>query len=375
MKILTVLLLASVSFAATPAEIAIEKAEADVAKHPDHAPYCNALALAYARRARETSDPRYYAKAEETLKLSFALAPDNYDGLKTKASLELGRHEYTQALETATKLNQQAPDDVMLYGYLVDANVELGNYKEAVAAAQWMLDLRAGNIPGLTRAAILRELHGNLNGALELLRTAYDSTPLAETEDRAALATRMAQVNLVLGELSKAESYANQALEVFPDYSSALAALAQVRIVQKRFDDAVQLLSKRYARAPRAENLYAVAEALEMAGQTNESAKAFAQFERMSLSETNLADNSNHELVAYYVNHAHQPDKALEVAQREVGRGHDVFTLDCYALALAATGDYEAAHSQSQKALEFGIKDPKILAHAGFIAQHLSAAE
>jgi len=131
------------------------------------------------------------AQSVPTRQLSFALAPDNYDGLKTKASLELGRHEYTQALETATKLNQQAPDDVMLYGYLVDANVELGNYKEAVAAAQWMLDLRAGNIPGLTRAAILRELHGNLNGALELLRTAYDSTPLAETEDRAALATRI----------------------------------------------------------------------------------------------------------------------------------------------------------------------------------------
>ncbi len=375
MKILTVLLLASVSFAATPAEIAIEKAEADVAKHPEHAPYGNALALAYARRARETSDALYYAKAEETLKRSFALAPDNYDGMKAKTVLQLGRHEYAQALETATKLNQQAPDDVTVYGYLVDANVELGNYKEAVAAAQWMLDLRGGNIPGLTRAAILRELHGNLNGALELLRTAYDSPPIAETEDRAALATRMAHVSFVLGDLSKAESYANQALEVLPDYSSALAALAQVRIAQKRYDDAVQLLSKRYARAPRAENLYALAEALEFTGQTDDSAKAFAQFERMSRAETNFADNSNHELVAYYVNHAHQPEQALQVARREVDRRHDVFTLDCYALALAATGDYEAANTQIQNALHFGIKDPKILAHAGFIAQHLSPAE
>jgi tetratricopeptide (TPR) repeat protein len=374
MKILTVLL-ATVSFAATPAEMAIEKAEADIARHPEHAPYYNALALAYARRARETSDGRDYAKAEQTLQRSFAIAPDNYDGLKVRASLELGKHEYTQALETATKLNKQAPDDVMVYGFLVDAHIELGNYKEAVAAAQWMLDLRAGNIPGLTRAGILRELHGNLNGALELLRTAYDSTPVAETEDRAALATRMSHLSFVLGDLSKAESYASQVVELFPDYPAALTALAQVRIAQKRYDEAVKLLRQSYARAPRAQNLYALAEAMELARQTDESAKAFAEFERKSVAESVLADNSNHELVAYFVNHAHQPSKALEVAERELERRHDVFTLDCYALALAANGEYEAANAQMQKALHFGIKDPKILAHAGFIAQHLSQAE
>src|ERR1700689_5771644 len=82
MKILSILLLTTGTFAATPAETAIEKAQAEIAKHPDHAPYYNALAMAYARRARETSDVQFYAKAEETLKHSFALAPDNYDGLK-----------------------------------------------------------------------------------------------------------------------------------------------------------------------------------------------------------------------------------------------------------------------------------------------------
>ena len=187
MKILIALFLSIVAFAATPAEMAIEKAQAEMAKHSDHAPYYNVLAMAYARRARETSDVQFYAKAEETLQRSFALAPDNYDGLKTQAWLELGRHEFAKALETATKLNKKAPDDVVVYGYLADANTELGNYKEAVAAAQWMLDLRAGNIPGLTRAGYQRELHGNIAGALELMQMAYGSTPSTETEDRAWL--------------------------------------------------------------------------------------------------------------------------------------------------------------------------------------------
>ena len=134
----------------------------------------------------------------------------------------------------------------------------------------------------------------------------------------------------------------------------------------------VTLLRKRYSGAPHAENLFALAEALELAGQRDESSKAFAEFERKSLAETNITDNSNHELIAYYVDHAHQPEKALEVAQREVARRHDVFTLDCYAWALAANGEYEAANAQIQKALQVGVKDPKILLHAGFIAQHLS---
>lgn len=202
----TTLLISTIAFAATPAETAIEKAQAEIAKHPDHAQFYSTLAMAYARRARETSDAQYYAKAEETLQHSFALAPDNYDGLKTLAWLQLGRHEFAKALETATKLNKKTPDDVMVYGYLVDANVELGNYKEAVAAAQWMLDLRPGNIPGLARAGYLRELHGNLPGAIDLMQMAYGSTPSTETEDRAWLLTQVAHLNFVMGDLDKAES-------------------------------------------------------------------------------------------------------------------------------------------------------------------------
>ncbi len=372
MKNLTALLLATVSFAATPAETAIEKAQAEIAKHPDHAQSYDALAMAYARRARETSDVEYYAKAEETLQRSFALAPDNYEGLKTQAWLELGRHEFAKALETATKLNKKVPDDVIVYGYLADANTELGNYKEAVAATQWMLDLRAGNIPGLARAGYQRELHGNISGALELMQMAYGSTPSSETEDRAWLLTQMAHLSFVAGDLPKAEGYANGALVMFPGYHYALGMLSQVRIAQKRYDEAVQLLRTRYANAPHAENLLPLAEALELAGQTDEADKAFAEFERKSLAETNIADNSNHELIAYYVDDAHQPGKALEVAKREIARRKDVFTLDCYAWALAAIGDYQAANAQIQKALQVGVKDPKILAHASVIVQHLN---
>ena len=160
-----VVLSAFAQTAPSPAEVSIRKAQAEIAKQPGHAPYYNALAMAYARRAREISDTAFYDKAEEALKKSMELAPGNYEALKTRAWLMLGRHEFGQALELATKLNKQNPDDLAVYGYLADAHVELGNYKAAVEATQWMLNLRAGNTAGLTRAAYLRELHGDLSGA------------------------------------------------------------------------------------------------------------------------------------------------------------------------------------------------------------------
>lgn len=368
-------LFASVAFAATPAEIAIQKAQAGLAAHPNHVPYLNSLAMAYARRARETSDVQFYAKAEETLKQSLTAAPGDFDALKVEAWLQLGRHEFGKALATATRLNKQMPDDVSVYGYLVDANVELGKYQDAVKAAQWMLDLKPGNVAGLTRAAYLRELHGRLPGAMELMQSAYDSTPFSEIEDRAWLLTQMSHLSLLSGDLAKAEMYANGALGLFPNYHYAQAALARVRTAQNRHEDAAALLRQRYESAPHAENLYALAEALEQAGHKDEAAKAFAEFERKSLAESNQADNSNHELIAYYIDHAGEPAKALEIAQREIARRQDVFTRDCYAWALAANGNYERADEEIQKALQVGVKDPKLLYHAGAIAHHLNRPE
>ncbi|MCU1293781.1 MAG: hypothetical protein JWP08_2631, partial [Bryobacterales bacterium] len=216
----------------SPAEQSIARAKEQIARKPNYFAGYNALAMAEARRARETSDVHFYAEAENALSKSFQLKPDNFEGLKVKTWLLLGRHEFAQALEVAKRLNQQTPDDVIVYGYLTDANIELGNYDDAERAAQWMLNLRAGNIPGLTRGAYLRELFGDDEGAIEFMRTAYDATGTAEYEDRAWILTQLAHLYLQSGDLAKAELYANGAQSIFPGYHYALGMLAQVRMAQ-----------------------------------------------------------------------------------------------------------------------------------------------
>ncbi|HUK19271.1 MAG TPA: hypothetical protein VLW65_22775, partial [Bryobacteraceae bacterium] len=142
-----------------------------------------------------------------------------------------------------------------------------------------------------------------------------------------------------------------------------------------RYDEAVSLFRKRYAAAPHAENLFAVGEALEDAGRHEEAARAFAEFERQALKESDMADNANHELMAYYTDHSHEPEKARHIAERELTRRHDAFTLAAYAWALAATGDYQRAGVEMQKALAFGLKDTRVLEHARAIAEHSAAVE
>ena len=123
-----------------------------------------ALALGLARRARETSDTAYYDQAQAAAEKSLELAPGNVAGERMLVWVLLGKHEFAKALERAQALNSKIPDDLLTYGFLADANAELGNYEAAEEAAQWMLDLRPGNAPALTRAAYLRELFGDIDG-------------------------------------------------------------------------------------------------------------------------------------------------------------------------------------------------------------------
>jgi len=373
--LLLLVLVAVAGFAQAPVETKLSPAERGMAqarslieKNPKDFEAYNALALALSRRARETSDVKFYSEAEETLQKSFEISPDNFDGQRIHVWLLLGKHEFAAALEAAKKLNQRMPDDVMVYGFLTDANIELGNYKDAETAAQWMLDLKPGNTPGLTRAAYLRELYGDIEGSLDLMNMAYQSTPPGEAEDGAWIVTQMAHLNLAIGKIDEAEKLSQQALVMFPGYHYALGNLAKVRIHQKRYDEAVELLKQRYMAAPHAENLFDLAQALQLAGKTDEANRAFAEFEQKSLLESNRGDNSNHELIFYYADYAKEPTKALEVARREIARRHDVFTLDSYAWALYANGQYEEARKQIETALAVGIRDAKMFRHAGEIA-------
>jgi tetratricopeptide (TPR) repeat protein len=354
--------------AATPAQRSLARARASIDKAPAAATGHVELAMALARRARETADPDFYDLAEQAIAKALELSPADFEALKARAWVRLGQHRFAEARELAEALNRRVPDDVMVYGLLADASVELGDYERAERACQWMLDLRPGNVPALTRAAYLRELFGDVQGAVELMAQALDATPFGESEDRAWLLTQLAHLDLVTGKSREAVERLEQALQHFPGYHYALAQLARARSAQGRHAEAASLLRQRYEAAPHPENHYDLAVALERAGLGAEARAAFAEFEKAALLEAEGEDNANRELIFYYADHARRPADALAVAQRQLARRRDVHTLDAYAWALFRSGRFGEADKAIDQALVVGIRDASMLYHAGAIA-------
>ncbi|HZW95393.1 MAG TPA: tetratricopeptide repeat protein [Candidatus Eremiobacteraceae bacterium] len=352
----------------SPAERSIAEAQRTIGEKPEQYTGYNLLATALIHRARETSEARYYAQADNAIEKSLQLAPNNFDTRKIQVSILLGEHEFPAALDAAQALNKQSLDDVMVYGLLTVAYAELGDYKDAETAAQWMLNLRPGNLPALINAARLRELFGDIDGSYELLQMAYDSTPPTENEQRAWLLTQMGHLRVASGNTDAAEKLLQQALASFPSYPLSVGALAEVRIAQKRYEEAVVLLRQRYQATSRTANLFDLAKALRLAGHEGEAKQAFAEFESKALLESSKKDNSNRELIFYYADYAKQPAKALKVAEQEYAWRKDVYTLDAYAWALHVNGQDVEARKQIETALQVGIRDAKLFRHAGEIA-------
>jgi tetratricopeptide (TPR) repeat protein len=354
------------------AENAIAEARKAILEKPEGFEGYNRLAAALLLRARETADSGYCTQAGDYVEKSLKLAKDNFEGGQIRTSILLCRHEYREALEAAKTLNKRIPDDVMTYGLLVDANTELGLYKDAETAGQWMLNLRPGNLPALIHAAHLRELFGDLDGSEELMSLAYQSTSPAEGGQRAAILAYMGHLRLRSGMPDAAEKVLMQALTALPDYPEALRNLAEVRIAQKRYEEAVTLRRQVSQMEQRAGALYDLAEALELAGHPDEAQKTFTDFEAKALLESKSKDNADRKLILYYADRAREPAKALELAKQEYSWRQDVFTLDAYAWALHVNGDDIHAREQIKAALAVGIRDPLVARHAAEIGLRTS---
>ena len=345
----------------TPAQRLIADAQNAVAASPKDATALSELAMAYAKRGRETADPTHYEQGLATVAKALELDPTNLQARRNEVWLLLGLHDFEGALAKARELNQKIPDDPMVYGLLADAQVELGDYAGAEESVQWMLDLRPGSVAALTRGAYMRELFGDLDGAMMWMSDALERTDPAAAEDRAWILAQMAHLEIQREEFDAAIELAEAALELFPSYHYALAELAKATTKAGDLERALELWQRHYEVSPHPENLYQVAEALVRLGRTDEAQPLFETFEQEALGESTAVDNANGELITYWIERANQAEKALELATREIERRRTIHTLDAYAMALAANGRTQEARAALEEALAVGTVDPEIL--------------
>ena len=215
----------------TPAQQRIAAARQQIASDPKKAEAYNNLALAFISRAQETESQDFDRQAAEAIAAGLRLAPQDVQLRKTQVAVLLDQHEFVRARDEAKELHQHNPDDATVHGYLARAYIGLGNYQDAEASAQWMLNLQPFNVPGLLIAAQLREHYGDPEGALEALNRAYAETPPGETAELASIANQVASIDIDMGKADSANQMLQRADELFPGYPGTPKNRARAGVV------------------------------------------------------------------------------------------------------------------------------------------------
>jgi tetratricopeptide (TPR) repeat protein len=355
---------------ATVSDRQIQTAQALIEQKPSDPKGYNLLCAAYMKKARETGDFGFNAKAETALNKSFETAKpeDNYDAIKLKAMLLLTYHRFGEALETARQAREIQPNDPQNYGAITDALVELGDYQEAFESAQTMMDMRPGT-SSYTRVSYLRELQGDVTGAIEAMRAAAEAAPDPETV--AWCRVHLGDTLINTGNLAAAEHEFDTALYHFPDYHLALAGKARVRLASGSFDEAIEFYKQAQARVPLPETAIALGDIYTKLGRTEEAKKQYDLLEFIERASATGGGTYSRQLALFYADHDVKLDDALEIARRERAARSDIYTCDALAWCLYKKGEFTEAKTAIDEAMRLGTRDARINYHAGMIEQAL----
>lgn len=160
----------------------------------------------------------------------------------------MSQHQFSEARELAEKARQLNPNNAYVYGVLVDANVELGNYEEAVAMSDKMQQLKP-LLESYSRASYLREIYGQYPSSIEAMKLAVVAG-LPGSEPQCWSKNILGQLYETTGQLANAEQQYKEILAMRPSYAFALGGLARVHKARKEYDKALVMLEKASAIMP-----------------------------------------------------------------------------------------------------------------------------
>jgi tetratricopeptide (TPR) repeat protein len=355
------------------AEAAVADLQARLGATPDDPVLLARLGQAYLLRARETADPSWFTKAAQALDRSDALAPGRPDTLTGLGLLALGRHDFSAALDLGRRAHELDPHSPEPLGVVVDAYVELGRYDDAAEAAQEMLDRRP-SLASLSRASYLRELHGDVQGAVTAMTQAAIAGASSAASDVAYVETLLGDLHLGAGALPDAERAYHRALQR-ADSPAAEVGLARVAAARGDLTAAAVQLEEVTARQPQPAWLALLGDVLAAAGRPAEAAGQYdivRQVEQLNRANGVAVDL---ELARFEADHARDPgaDAAAAVAMARAAQAvrPTVFADDTLGWALRQAGRPAEALPHAQAAVRLGTADALLWYHLAAIEADL----
>jgi tetratricopeptide (TPR) repeat protein len=327
------------------------------------------LTAIYLQEARITGQFGYYNKAAmQCIDKVLSLDASNFEALTFKTTVLLSEHQFEQAKILGERAQQLFPYNAYVCGLLVDAYIELGDYSKALEAADKMVSIRPDS-RSYARIAYLREIHGDIPGAIEAMQLAVGAGAPGD-ENTEWCRIQMGKLNEKIGKTTEAKMLYTIAADNRPDYPYALAGLARIAVTEKKYAEALALYERAYEVIPDHTFRQGMAEVYVLTGQ-NEKAKEIAEqklaYVKQVLLRGAVDQNEDHDIANAYIEVGNY-DKALEYAMKEYKRRpgnidvNQMMAIVCY-----GKGNYTQALSFIDAAMKTKCKNPDLLCRAGLI--------
>ena len=331
------------------------------------------IAVIYLSEARITGEhPYYYPAILHILDGVLAMDPKNFEATTFKASVKMSQHQFAEARDLAEKARQINPNNAYVYGVLVDANVELGNYEEAVVMSDKMQQLKP-SLEAYSRASYLREIYGNYPGSIAAMKLAVQAG-LPGSEPQCWSKNILGHLYETTGQLDEAEKQYDGILIMRPSYAFALAGQARIQKARKEYDKALVTLDKAARIMPEFSFHEQMAEIYALQGNKEKAQKKYAEVAKMLDDDARSGHAVDLELCKLYTKSG-QLDSAKTYGLIEYKKRPKNIDVN-HALAWVYFNQHDLKNAQQhmQIALRTGSKDPELLQEAGAIELALGNA-
>ena len=350
-----------------------KKLIAELKVKPDDARNTLLLAKTFMNEGRATGDFSYYNKAAlDLIEAVLTKDPKNFEAICLKSMVFLSQHRFAEGKAVAEEALKANPHNSFVYGLLVDAHVELGDYAQAVEMCDKMVSIRP-DIRSYSRVSYLRELHGSVPAAIEAIQQAI-AAGVPGREDTEWARMVLAHLYEDSNDLPNAKLQYEMSLQNRTDYPFALAGLGRIARYQKDYPTAVAYFEKASLVMNDVSFFEELAEIYRLNGQEDKAAtclrvttQALLADNISSKKDKNLGHNADYELAIMYLRN-NQPDKALAFARAEYNRRpQNMDAAEVFAWSLFKNGQTAEAANLIKETLRTNSQKPERLVKAGII--------